>query len=101
MPEGPTKDGQNIIIRNLSQISMTILGLAIAALFGWGQTLSKEVAENKVVIQELKDRISDLSQDIKDNESNLSDLKLSVEYNHDDSRIRITRLEDWQIFHNK
>lgn len=112
MPEAPTKEGQNAIIKNLSQISMTVLGLAIAGLFAWGQGLSRDINDNKVIIQALQDKIEGLNKkidnqmlnvykDIHDNEGDISDLNQKVESMHDDSRIRITHLEDWQLFHNK
>lgn len=108
----PTKEGQNIIIKNLQGIFTAILGLSLAALFGWGQSLSHDVNDNKVIIQELKDKIDGLNKkidnqltsvykDIHDNEGDITDLKQEVEQMHDDSRIRITRLEDWQLFHNQ
>lgn len=100
MPETPTKEGQNIIIKNLQGIFTTILGLSLALLFAWAQGLSKDVAENKVVIQHLKDVVNDLQNQINDTNGDVIVLRQREETDHDDSKIKLTRLEDWQLFHS-
>lgn len=111
-PDTPTRGGQVAIIKNLQSIFTAIMGLALAALFGWGQSLSRDVNDNHVVIQELKDKIDGLNKkidnqitsvykDIHDNEDDIKDLQIKTESDHDDSKIKIKGLEDWQLFHNK
>lgn len=108
--ETPTKEGQNIIIKNLSSIFMTLMGLLIAYLFNWASTVSKESNENKVVIQSLKDELTRLEakQDgqirgvkasVEDVQSDVNDLKSDAEHVHDDLKMRTIKVEDWQKFY--
>lgn len=107
--EAPTKEGQNIIIKNLSSIFMTLMGLALAALFAWGQQVSKENGETKIVVQQLKDEIQRLEAkidgqvrgiraDIQDNANDIEEVKLDAEHVHDDLKTRMTKQEDWVKF---
>ena len=105
----PTKEGQNLIIKNLSSIFMTLVGLSIAALFAWAQKVSNDSNANKVIIQSLQDEITrleaklngtntGLKNDIQDVRNDIDQLQTDGEKIHDDLKIRTTRVEDWQTY---
>jgi hypothetical protein len=114
MPEDPstlppTKEGQNTIIKNLSNIFMTLIGLALTALFAWGRSISEHANNSDVTIQGLKDEIirleakldgtnKGLKADIQEVASDVDELKDDAEKVHDDLKIRTTKVEDWQMY---
>lgn len=102
----PTKEGQNIIIKNLSSIFMTLMGLLLAYLFSWGKDLSTRLATDDILFQTYKDEITRLEakvdgqqkgllNKIQDNANDIDDLKNDAEKVHDDLKTRIIHQEDW------
>jgi hypothetical protein len=104
MSEAPTKEGQNKIISALSQIWVWVVISVIGGLFTWGINLNRTITEQKdqydQTITELHGQINSLQNELNDAEKDIADLQLRTEAAHDDTRVRLTHLEDWQSFHN-
>ena len=98
MPEAPTKEGQNLIIANLNKIFMTMMAIALAGLFAWGQNMSHLLNIQQTENQRLNDKIDGLQKEINDNEADILELQHTGEQQKDDIKTRIIKLEDFNLY---
>ena len=100
----PTATGQNLIIRNLNNIFVALVITAVGGLFTWGINLSRTINEQKdqydQTIVGLRGEINALQNEVNDDEKDIGDLQAKTESEHDDTRIRLTKIEDWEQFQN-
>ena len=104
MADIPTAEGQSKIIKYLNQILVSLVVIAVGGLFTWGVNLSRTINEQKdqydQTIVGLRGEINALQNELNDNEKDIGDLQAKTESEHDDTRIRLTKLEDWEGFLN-
>lgn len=104
MPDAPTRENQSLIIKNLNNIFVSLVVIAVGGLFTWGVNLSRTINEQKdqydQTIVGLRGEINALQNEVNDDEKDIQDLQAKTESEHDDTRIRLTKLEDWEGFLN-
>jgi peptidoglycan hydrolase CwlO-like protein len=104
MTEAPTKEGQNVIIKNLNNIFVAVVIASVGWLFTWGNTLSHNQSDQKdqydQIIAELRGEIKELHNELDDAEKDIIDLQTKTESEHDDTKIRLTKIEDWIQFYS-